>query len=61
VKIMNRSFREPLVEVDRGGPRGGAAHLTPFGLEVLELYNELVRQSEKSTRGTWSRLRRKLR
>lgn len=60
VKIMNQSFRGPLVEVDRGGPRGGAAHLTSLGREVLELYHALVEQSEKATRPTWTRLRGRL-
>ena len=60
VKIMNRSFQKPLVEVDRGGARGGAAHLTPLGQEVLALYRSLIEESEKVTRGSWSRLRRRL-
>lgn len=60
VKIMNHAFHAPLVEVDRGGPRGGAAHVTPLGLEVLELYQKLIAESEKSTRAIWTRLRRKL-
>lgn len=60
VKIMNQAFREPLVEVDRGGPRGGAAHLTTLGSEVLELYLTLVKQCDRSTRATWKQLRQKL-
>jgi molybdate transport system regulatory protein len=38
VKIMNESFRGPLVAVDRGGPSGGSAHQTPHGREVQKLY-----------------------
>jgi len=60
VKIMNDSFRDPVVEVDRGGARGGAAHLTPLGQEVLTLYRTLISQSEKATHTTWARLRRRL-
>ncbi len=60
VKIMNRSFRGPLVEVGRGGRRGGAAHLTPLGREVLALYRDLVEKSEKASRDTWRLLRRRL-
>jgi molybdate transport system regulatory protein len=60
VKIMNQSFRAPLVAVDRGGPRGGAAHLTPLGRDVLALYREMVDQSEKATRDLWAQLRRHL-
>jgi molybdate transport system regulatory protein len=57
---MNNSFRAPLVEVDRGGARGGAAHLTPLGREVLALYRAMIDQSEKATRDLWERLRRRL-
>ena len=60
VKIMNQSFRGPLVEVDRGGPRGGAAHLTLLGREVLALYHTLIDQSEKTTRSLWTQLRQRL-
>jgi molybdate transport system regulatory protein len=61
VQVMNQVFRGPLVAVDRGGPKGGAAHLTPLGLEVLQLYRELVASSEAATRATWKKLRRHLR
>jgi molybdate transport system regulatory protein len=60
VKIMNTLFREPLVEVVRGGARGGAAHLSPLGSEVLDLYRTLVDQSEKATKETWMALQRRL-
>jgi molybdate transport system regulatory protein len=60
VKIMNHAFCGPLVEVDRGGARGGAAKLTPLGQEVLALYRTLIEQSEKVTRPSWVRLRRRL-
>jgi molybdate transport system regulatory protein len=60
VQIMNLSFREPLVAVDRGGPRGGAAHLTPIGHEVLRLYCSMIAKSEAATRDLWKKLRRQL-
>ncbi len=60
VKIMNDAFRQPLVQVDRGGARGGAAHLTPLGQEALALYRTLIDQSEHATRKTWMLLRRRL-
>ncbi|HEY8995882.1 MAG TPA: LysR family transcriptional regulator [Lacunisphaera sp.] len=60
VKIMNQSFRGPLVAVDRGGPRGGAAHLTPLGRDVLKLYNGMIAKSEAATRALWQNLRRHL-
>ena len=60
VKIMNQSFREPLVAVDRGGAGGGEARLTALGREVLKLYRTMIGQSEKATRQTWIRLRKSL-
>jgi len=60
VKVMNNSFREPLVEVDRGGASGGAARLTTLGQEALTIYRTLIEQSEKATRKTWVRLRSRL-
>ena len=60
VKIMNHAFREPLVELDRGGARGGTARLTPLGREVLTSYRTMIEQSEKATLKTWARLRRRL-
>jgi molybdate transport system regulatory protein len=60
VKIMNLSFREPIVAVDRGGPHGGAAHLTPLGREVLKLYCGMIAESEAVTLPLWKKLRRHL-
>jgi molybdate transport system regulatory protein len=60
VKIMNQSFSGPLVAVERGGPRGGATHLTALGREILSLYQALVDESEKTTRSIWNRLRQHL-
>jgi molybdate transport system regulatory protein len=57
VKVMNRSFRQPLVEVERGGVKGGAARLTTLGGEVLELYFLLLKQSEEASRVTCAKLR----
>ena len=41
VEAMNAGFREPLVESARGGAKGGGAHLTPTGHEVLAAYRNL--------------------
>lgn len=35
---LNRTFREPLVETQKGGGGGGGAQLTAFGNEVIRLY-----------------------
>lgn len=41
VEEMNAGFAAPLVESARGGPRGGGAHLTHAGEEVLAAYRGL--------------------
>lgn len=41
VESMNAAFREPLVESSRGGAKGGGAHLTATGAEVLANYRKL--------------------
>ena len=50
VQSMNRCFREPLLEVQRGGKAGGTARLTPLGREALELYQRLETASVAATR-----------
>ncbi len=35
---LNRTFRKPLVETQKGGGGGGGAQVTPFGSEVIRLY-----------------------
>lgn len=41
IDTMNRCFREPLVEANKGGVQGGGARITPFGLIVLERFHRL--------------------
>jgi molybdate transport system regulatory protein len=41
VDVMNRSFREPLVSSAAGGTKGGGAHVTDAGLEVLKLFRAM--------------------
>ena len=41
VSDMNRMFREPVVESQRGGPKGGGAALTPFGDELLARFRKM--------------------
>lgn len=38
VDDLNRMFRQPLVEAQPGGAKGGGARLTPLGLEVVTHY-----------------------
>lgn len=39
--IMNRCFREPVIDTAKGGPSGGGATLTPFGRDVLQRYRHM--------------------
>ena len=41
VEEMNRAFRDPLVDSQRGGAKGGGAHLTDAGETVLAHYRKL--------------------
>ena len=41
VDEMNRLFRTPVVESQRGGRQGGGAALTPFGAALIERYNAM--------------------
>jgi molybdate transport system regulatory protein len=43
VDDLNRMFRQPLVEAQPGGARGGGARLTPLGLEVVTHYRAIER------------------
>jgi molybdate transport system regulatory protein len=49
VKIMNESFREPLVISTRGGTTGGGASLTETGRKTLALYDRLEREAAAAT------------
>ncbi|MEK1895206.1 MAG: winged helix-turn-helix domain-containing protein [Rhizobium sp.] len=48
VSDMNRMFRDPVVESQRGGQKGGGAALTPFGDELLARFRKMERMM-KST------------
>ena len=41
VDEMNRLFREPVVESQRGGRQGGGASLTPFGEALIARYHAM--------------------
>jgi molybdate transport system regulatory protein len=43
VDVMNRSFKQPLVETSKSGKKGRGAGLTPFGKQVLKNYQTTVR------------------
>lgn len=60
VGTMNRVFRDPLVELSRGGAVRGGARLTARGEEVLELYREMEAEARRAVASRWRRLRRLL-
>lgn len=60
VRVMNRSFRTPLVESLRGGKSGGGARLTRSGERVLALYQELEKTAQDAAAPGWKKLRREL-
>ena len=60
VHAMNDLFREPLVELSRGGKHGGGTQVTDFGRRVLAEYRALCDASEKAGRPAWRKLRKLL-
>ena len=56
IRIMNRCFRNPLVEAIRGGSRKGGAKLTPTGVRVLNLYDRLEKRSLQTTKPLWNQI-----
>jgi molybdate transport system regulatory protein len=60
VKYTSRRFREPVVEVIRGGKTGGGATLTDTGRRILKIYRQMEKQCHRSTKSSWSRIRKLL-
>src|SRR6516162_6175889 len=46
VDTMNRCFRQPVVQAETGGRRGGGTRLTPLGEEVVRRYRASERLAE---------------
>jgi molybdate transport system regulatory protein len=61
VRLMNKSFRAPLVERTRGGSARGGAALTPLGAKVLRLYQEMEKRASKAIAPVWRKVERELR
>jgi molybdate transport system regulatory protein len=60
VHAMNDLFREPLVELSRGGVQGGGTQVTDFGRKVLAEYRALCEAGEKAMAPSWRKLRKRL-
>lgn len=58
--VMNRSFRERLVEAGTGGARGGGARLTPLGRNVLRRYRAMEAKAAGSVAAEMRSFRRLL-
>ncbi len=57
VDALNHEFREPLVAAAKGGARGGGAHLTPLGEEVLTRYRRIEAITEEAAAEEMAALR----
>ena len=49
-RSLNKSFRKPVIELARGGKKGGGARLTAAGEEVLSLYRRMQTAADKAVR-----------
>ncbi|HSJ03408.1 MAG: winged helix-turn-helix domain-containing protein [Verrucomicrobium sp.] len=61
IRVMNNSFKEPLVTASRGGPGKGGAQVTETGVKVLKLYEEMAEECLKATKGQWRKLQNLMR
>jgi molybdate transport system regulatory protein len=60
VRAMNAHFREPLVELARGGKQGGGTRVTDAGRKVLAEFQAMRESSEAAALPAWRRLRKLL-
>ena len=51
VDTMNQCFRQPLVSTETGGQKGGGAHVTEFGHDVLRRYLDMEVKAAASVEG----------
>src|SRR2546430_11324362 len=48
VDTMNRCFKNPVVDAETGGKRGGGTRLTAVGAETLQRYRKVEKLSARS-------------
>lgn len=48
VDTINQCFRMPLVETATGGKGGGGAHVTEYGLALLQRYRDMERKANEA-------------
>ena len=61
VDTMNRCFKEPVVEAEAGGRRGGGTRLTAVGAEVLQCYRKVEKLAASAAALEIRKIRRLLR
>jgi molybdate transport system regulatory protein len=61
VDTMNRCFKEPVVEAEAGGKRGGGTRLTPSGARAVRHYRRIEALAAKAAAGEIRALKRLLR
>src|SRR5215831_1811105 len=61
VDTMNRCFRQPVVEAEAGGRRGGGTQLTATGMEALRRYRRVEKLAAKASEAELRALVRMLR
>lgn len=60
VNVMNTRFTQPLVDTSTGGKRGGGAHVTQFGHEVLGIYRKLEEKAFDAVKDDLKELNQRL-
>jgi molybdate transport system regulatory protein len=61
VDTMKRCFKQPVVEAEAGGQRGGGTALTPLGTEVVRRYRKCEALAAKAAAGELAALTRLMR
>jgi molybdate transport system regulatory protein len=60
VDTMNRCFRQPVVEAEAGGKRGGGTRLTALGADVVRRYRSVEAKAAKAAAADLAALTRHL-
>lgn len=61
IETMNGCFAKPLVVAAKGGRRGGGAHLTPLGEDVLSRFRRMQAASSRAIAKDLAALKRVMR
>jgi molybdate transport system regulatory protein len=61
IRTMNRCFKEPLIDAERGGKQGGGARLTETGKQALALYQRMEQSCRNAIEGDWREAKKLLR